>query len=246
MSEDALICKYVQKAIDGRPIPKRDPSAPKRTVLFDEYRQAITDRGELFVNTQSSAQIPTVDFTKTSGRKDTNQKDVCEARFESFNYFPGSYSGSHRVPSTDFSKSTSRKDIFIANQVDEIYDYDVEKVKKRVDLGTVDFSKMSPRNVKLMEGGPESPDFPKLQIAYKRSLPRTHVKTFEIRKQTSRPETAKTTTTIASPRSAVTTASVGSRTIRSARVRRTNSGVEAKILPYSSEFHEAYSRHITD
>lgn len=240
VSEDALICKYVQKAIDGHPIPRRDPTAPRKTVLLDEYQQAVTEHGELFVNTETNVQVPVLDFSRVSGRKQHTHKDVCEARFESFNYFPESYSGSRKVPSTNFSKSTSRKDIFVANQVDEIYDYDMEKVLKRVNLGTLDFSKISPRSTKPPEAGPESPDFPVLQHAYKRSLPRTYVKTPNIQKQTSRPGTAKTVGSMASPRSAVTTASVGSRTVRSARIRRTASGVDSKTAAFSASMREAY------
>ena len=244
VSDETLICKFAQKAIDGRPVPKRISSAKQRTVVLSEYQAAVTERTELFSLTLPANKVPVVDFSRQTPRGSTNAKDVCEARFESFNCFPDSYSGSKRVPTADFRKAISRKDFLIANQVDEMYDYDSEQIKQRTNVGLLDFTKMSPRSHNKPVLGPESPDFLKLQHAYYRSLPRTYVKSFNIAKQISRPDTAKTTRSGVSPRSAVTTASVGSRTVRSARMKRTNS--ELKDVPFSSEFRETYSRHVTE
>lgn len=244
VSDETLICKFAQKAIDGRPMSKRDPSAQLKTVNLSDYRAAVTERTELFSLTLPASKVPVVDFARQTPRGNTNPKDVCEARFESFNCFPENYSGSKRVPTADFKKAISRKDFLIANQLDEIYDYDSEQIKQRTNVGLMDFTKMSPRSHHRPRIGPESPDFLKLQHAYYRSLPRTYIKSFYIAKQTSRPETAKSTRSVVSPRSAVTTASVGSRTVRSARMKRTNS--DLKEVPFSSEFRETYSRHATE
>lgn len=244
VSDETLICKFAQKAIDGRPLSRRNPSIPQKTVLLGEYQAAVTERTELFNQTAPAPKVPVLDFSRQTPRTDYNPKDVSEARFESYNYFPEPYTGAKRVPTTDFRKGLSRKDIFIANQVDEVYDYDPEQTKRRVNAGLLDFSKLSPRSQQRPPIGPESPDFLKLQHAYYRSLPRTHVKSFSIAKQISRPSTAKTVASVVSPRSAVTTASVGSRTARSARMKRTNS--ELKDVPFSSEFRDTYSRHITE
>lgn len=180
-SEGKLMCRFARKTATGEPLAKR-PATQKTISLQDFQRTAVpTDLSPL----PSSLYLrPNLSFSKQTPRKyplnPTSQSEESPRSPET---------ASRHVSSPYFDKMQGRRDMFIADQIDEIYDSHPEKVKLRTDICLLDYTKMTPRSGKRANVLPDSPDFPLLQQGYKAVLPHTHVPSIHMGKLAARPVT---------------------------------------------------------
>ena len=191
LSEGNLTCKYAKKAYHGVIVGKgQSPPPGTHTVPAEEHHKGPTDEEADLAATGQLSSARTFSFEKQTPRKGIGMMTVSDSRFDTINHFPVPYTGSKRVYTADFRKATSRKDMFVADQVDGVYDTHPERCKARTDVCLLDYSKMSPRVSVSPKFVPESPNFDRIEKGYQLVLPRSHVAKVNIGKMSPRPGTA--------------------------------------------------------
>ena len=192
VSEQTFTCKYAQKAADGTSIEKTEGKGQKQVPL-SEYEKALTAR-EVEVKDsyypEATTKPPSFRISKQLPRKTAIPSESSEERFSMIDYFPTVYTGSKRVKTPNFEQTLGRRDIFVSDNLDEIYDYHFECTRDRSNSGVPIFSKMSPRHLPSAHPAPESPAFEKILKGIVKVLPRTHVPTLNMMTLTDRPDTA--------------------------------------------------------
>lgn len=191
VSEQTFTCKYAQKAADGAAIGKPGGKGLKQVPL-SEYEKALTAREVETKDSyypETSLRPPTFRISKQLPRKANPPSESSEERFNTLD-FPTVYTGAKRVKTPNFEQSLGRREMFISDNLDEIYDYRFEYTRDRSNSGVPNFSKMSPRHLPPATTVPESPSLEKILKGLNKVLPRTHVPTLNMMTLTQRPDTA--------------------------------------------------------
>lgn len=177
-SEETLTCRFALKTTTGGPLSKRP--ATQKTISLEDFQQKVvkTDPSPL----PSSLRLrPNLSFSKQTPRK-SPPNFMSEVSLDTS-------SPARHVSSPTFVKMQGRRDMFIADQIDEIYDSHPERLKMR-NICLLDYSKMTPRNEERTLLSPDSPDFPLLLKGYRVCLPHMHVPSVHMAKCASRPATS--------------------------------------------------------